>query len=63
MKDPREALSEDLRRYGLVLLGAGVLADVSPTFRILGFAAGLTFMLSAYIILAVLGGSDDDHRT
>ena len=59
MKDPREAFAEDLRRYSLVLLGAGVLAEVSATFRILAFAAGFLLAISAYIILSVSRGDDE----
>lgn len=51
-------MAEDLRRYGLVLLGAGAIADVTATFRVLAFAAGLIFLMIAYIILTVSGGDE-----
>ena len=58
MSDLRKAVAEDLRRFGLVLIGAGVVTQVSATFRILAIAMGAILLGSAYILLASPG--DDE---
>ena len=55
MRDLQKAVAEDFRRFGLVLIGAGVLTDVAAVARILTIAIGLVLVVAAYIILAVRG--------
>ncbi|MCQ8185935.1 hypothetical protein [Parvularcula maris] len=59
MKKFLESLSDDLRRFGLVLAGGAFLANVdSNAFRIMILALGLTMLLAAYVIVIHLG--DDE---
>jgi hypothetical protein len=51
-----KGFTEDLRRFGLVLLGAGVLTPVEPAFRILAISGGLILLMTAYITITVTGG-------
>lgn len=53
MTEFQKALAEDLRRFGLVLLGAGILTPVSPTTSILAVIAGFLLVSGAYIILVI----------
>jgi hypothetical protein len=55
MRELQKAVAEDFRRFGLVLIGAGVLTDVSAVTRVLAIAFGLILVASAYIVLAVRG--------
>ena len=52
MKDLRKAFTEDCRRFGLVLFGAGALTAPSATVRILFFTAGFILVATAYVMLA-----------
>jgi hypothetical protein len=56
MTELAKGFTEDLRRFGLVLLGAGVLTPIDPAFRILALASGLILLGIAYIIITVMGG-------
>ena len=55
MRDFQKALAEDLRRFGLVLIGAGVLADVGATFRTLAISMDAILVVTAYIVLIARG--------
>ena len=63
MSDLRKAVAEDLRRFGLVLIGAGALANIAAAGRIFAFAVGFILLGTAYIILWLPSGeTDDDHK-
>ena len=58
MSDLRKAFSEDLRRFGLVLLGAGILTDVPAAARILAISGGFFLLLGAYIVVGTKGETE-----
>ena len=55
MRDLQKALAEDFRRFGLVLIGAGILTEVDAAVRVLTIGGGALLLLAAYVVLAVRG--------
>lgn len=51
----QNALTEDLRRFGLVLIGAGLLTQIDTFSRIMTMGIGALLLLGAYGLLRKMG--------
>lgn len=54
-----DAFTEDARRFGLVLMGAGILTQIGAATRIMVIFSGLLLIITSYLILIAKGDKNE----